>query len=57
MALRGLELDLSRVADLEQGWRRLCETAWTLGFIELRMAPEPEAADRFAERQALSAAE
>ena len=44
-ALRGLELDLSRVGDLEQAWRRLCETAWTLGFVELRMAPEPEAAD------------
>ena len=53
-ALRGLELDLSRVADLEQGWRRLCETAWTLGFVELRMAPEPEAADLLAERQAFA---
>jgi hypothetical protein len=53
-ALRGLELDLSRVADLEQGWRRLCETAWTLGFVELRMAPEPLAADLLAERQAFA---
>ena len=53
-ALRGLELDLSRVADLEQGWRRLCETAWTLGFVELRMVPEPLAADRLAERQAFA---
>ena len=54
MALRGLELDLSRVADLEQGWRRLCETAWTLGFVELRMVPEPLAADLLAERQAFA---
>jgi len=53
-ALRELELDLSRVADLEQGWRRLCETAWTLGFVELRMAPEPLAAGLLAERQAFA---
>jgi hypothetical protein len=50
-ALRGLELDLSRVADLEQGWRRLCDTAWALGFVELRLVPEADAVDLLAERQ------
>jgi hypothetical protein len=53
-ALRGLELDLARVADLEEGWRRLCETAWVLGFVELRVVPEPEAAHLLAERQAFA---
>ncbi len=42
-ALRGLEHDLSRMTTFGQSWRRLCETAWTLGFLELSLEPVPEA--------------
>ena len=42
-ALRGLEHDLSRLATFEQGWHRVCETAWALGFLELSLEPKPEA--------------
>jgi hypothetical protein len=42
-ALRGLELDLHRLPTFEQGWRRVCETAWTLGFVELALEPADEA--------------
>jgi superfamily II DNA/RNA helicase len=38
--LFGLEHDLGRVPTLEQGWWRLCETSWALGFVELRLVPE-----------------
>lgn len=54
LALRGLEHDLARVASLDQGWERLGHTAWALGFVELRLAPEPWAGDLLAERQALA---
>lgn len=53
-ALRGLEQDLARVATLDQGWRRLCDTAWALGFVELRMVPTPEALSLLAERHAIA---
>ena len=39
--LFGLEHDLGRVPTWDQGWRRLCETAWALGFVELRLTPDP----------------
>lgn len=51
-ALRGLELDLSRVATFEQGWLRLCDTAWTLGFVELRLVPAAGASDLLTEMHA-----
>lgn len=43
-ALRGLELDLARTVDREHAWGRLCETAWALGFWELRVVPRSEGA-------------
>ncbi len=49
-AIRGLEQDLSRESSLEGSWWRVCETAWTLGFVELRMVPVPEMADMLVER-------
>ena len=39
--LFGLDHDLGQVPTLDQGWRRLCETAWALGFVELRLTPDP----------------
>lgn len=39
--VRGLEDDLGRVETLEQGWRRLGETAWALGFVNVRLIPDP----------------
>lgn len=39
--VRGLEVDLGRVETLEQGWRRLGETAWALGFVNVRLIPDP----------------
>ncbi len=42
--LFGLDHDLGLVPTLDQGWRRLCETAWALGFVELRIHPVLEAA-------------
>ena len=36
--LFGLDHDLGQVPTLDQGWRRLCETAWALGFVELRLS-------------------
>lgn len=48
--LRGLEQDLTRETTLDGGWWRVCETAWTLGFVELRLVPAPEAAHLLAER-------
>ena len=42
--LFGLEHDLGLVPTWDQGWRRLCETAWPLGFVELRFAPQPAVA-------------
>jgi hypothetical protein len=53
-ALRGLEIDLSRVATLDQGWLRLCDTAWALGFVELRLVPVPDACGLLAERHAFA---
>ncbi len=53
-AIRGLEQDLSREATLDGGWWRVCETAWTLGFVELRLVPVPEVADLLAERHAFA---
>jgi hypothetical protein len=41
-ALQGLELDLARTDDPEWAWSRLCETAWALGFRELRVVPRPD---------------
>jgi hypothetical protein len=49
-AIRGLEQDLAREATLEGGWWRVCEAAWTLGFVELQLVPTPEVADLLAER-------
>jgi hypothetical protein len=43
--IRGLEQDLSRETTLDGGWWRVCETAWALGFVELRLVPAPEVAD------------
>ncbi len=42
--LFGLEHDLGLVPTWDQGWRRLCETAWPLGFVELRFTPRPAVA-------------
>ena len=42
--LFGLEHDLGLVPTWDQGWRRLCETAWPLGFVELRLTPDPAVA-------------
>jgi hypothetical protein len=42
--LFGLEDDLGQVPTCDQGWRRLCETAWPLGFVELRLTPDPAVA-------------
>jgi hypothetical protein len=39
--LFGLDHDLGHVPTLDQGWRRLCETAWALGIVELRLTPDP----------------
>jgi hypothetical protein len=55
-ALRGLEEDLSRTDDPERGWRRLCETAWTLGFLELHVVPCPRLAEMCPERHAFAPA-
>jgi hypothetical protein len=44
-AIRGLEQDLARESSFEASWWRVCETAWTLGFVELRMVPAPDMAD------------
>jgi UDP-GlcNAc:undecaprenyl-phosphate GlcNAc-1-phosphate transferase len=41
-ALRGLEHDLERIQYFPEAWQRLCETAWTLGFTELHLAPRPD---------------
>lgn len=30
---------LEGVPTFEEGWRRLCETAWALGFVALRITP------------------
>jgi UDP-GlcNAc:undecaprenyl-phosphate GlcNAc-1-phosphate transferase len=45
-ALRGLEEDLAGTRTLDEGWRRLCETAWTLGFKELHVVPQSDAVER-----------
>jgi fermentation-respiration switch protein FrsA (DUF1100 family) len=50
-AIRGLEQDLARESTLDASWWRVCETAWTLGFVELRMVPVPEMSDILVERQ------
>jgi hypothetical protein len=50
--LRGLEHDLSRETTLDGAWHRICETAWALGFVELRLIPAPDAADLLGDRQA-----
>jgi len=55
-ALRGLDEDLSRMDDPERGWRRLCETAWTLGFLELHIVPQPDVAETCPERHAFAPA-
>jgi hypothetical protein len=44
-AIRGLEQDLARESSFEASWWRVCETAWTLGFVELRMVPARDVAD------------
>lgn len=49
-AIRGLEQDLSRETTLEASWWRVCETAWTLGFVELQVVPVPGMADSLPER-------
>jgi UDP-GlcNAc:undecaprenyl-phosphate/decaprenyl-phosphate GlcNAc-1-phosphate transferase len=38
-ALRGVEDDLSRMDSIQQGWKRLCETAWELGITEMHLTP------------------
>ena len=55
-ALRGLDEDLTRMNDPERGWRRLCETAWTLGFLELHVVPRPETMEGCPERHAFAPA-
>jgi hypothetical protein len=37
--LRSLEAELHRAPSFDEGWRRLCETAWALGFVDVRIAP------------------
>ena len=49
-AIRGLEHDLSRETALDAGWHRVCETAWTLGFVDLHLVPEPGPGDALGER-------
>jgi UDP-GlcNAc:undecaprenyl-phosphate GlcNAc-1-phosphate transferase len=51
-ALQGLELDLARTDDPEWAWSRLCETAWALGFRELRVVPRPDVAPGLSARAA-----
>ena len=53
-ALRGLEEDLAGTRTLDAGWRRLCETAWTLGFKELRVLPQPKGVDACPELHAFA---
>jgi hypothetical protein len=48
----GLDHDLGRVPTLDQGWQRLCETAWALGFVELRLTPDAAVAPGVSPRQA-----
>ena len=50
--LFGLEHDLGRVPTLDQGWWRLCETSWALGFVELRLVPEAAHAPALGSRHA-----
>jgi hypothetical protein len=49
-AIRGLEEDLSRQMTLDGCWWRICDTAWALAFVELRLAPTEEGVDLLAER-------
>jgi UDP-GlcNAc:undecaprenyl-phosphate GlcNAc-1-phosphate transferase len=53
-ALRGLEEDLAGVSTLDQGWRRLCETAWTLGFKELHVVPQADTVETCPELHAFA---
>jgi hypothetical protein len=53
-ALRGLEEDLAGTSRVEEGWRRLCETAWALGFLELHVVPTADAAGACAEWHAFA---
>ena len=55
-ALRGLEAELSRVTTFDEGWARVCDTAWSLGFVELRLLPLPGASDLLEERHGFAAA-
>jgi hypothetical protein len=48
--IRGLEQDLAREATLDGAWSRFCETAWTLGFSELRLVPAPDLSEALCER-------
>jgi UDP-GlcNAc:undecaprenyl-phosphate GlcNAc-1-phosphate transferase len=53
-ALRGLEHDLGAVASVDDGWARLCQTAWSLGFSELHLTPKPEHVLSVPERHAFA---
>lgn len=53
-ALRGLEHDLSVVADVDQAWPRLCRTAWSLGFTELHLTPKPTHVSSLPERHSFA---
>jgi UDP-GlcNAc:undecaprenyl-phosphate GlcNAc-1-phosphate transferase len=53
-ALRGLEEDFAGMRTLDAGWRRLCETAWTLGFKELHVVPQQNAVKACPELHALA---
>ena len=44
-ALRGAQHDLARLGSIEEGWERLCQTAWELGLTELHLMPKAEWAD------------
>ncbi len=37
--LRSLEAELHGAPSFDEGWRRLCETAWALGFVDVRITP------------------
>jgi hypothetical protein len=44
-ALRGAEHDIARATSIQEGWERLCQTAWELGLTELHLKPKGTRAD------------
>ncbi len=49
-ALRGLDQELARTEAFEEAWDRVCDTAWALGFTELRLTPRAGFAELCPER-------